>query len=91
MSHRSIGTVRLFALGFLLATAGSAALAAAHHGSPGYEWGRANCGPATGNRRTYASCVSCCMNGAQNEAYPPDDAEGCGHFCKRVPWPIWMS
>ncbi len=91
MTHRPIGRVGAFALGFVLSMGGAAAFANSWNDSPGYQWGRGNCGPATGGRRTYSSCVSCCMRGAQEEAYPADESGGCGHFCKRVPWKIWMS
>lgn len=91
MTHLSINRCGAFALGFILSLSGAAALANSWNRTPGYEWGRNNCGPATGNRRSYASCVSCCMSGAQNENYPADEAGGCNHFCKRVPWQIWMA
>ncbi|MBL8747388.1 MAG: hypothetical protein JNK58_13665 [Phycisphaerae bacterium] len=91
MTHRPIDRVGAFALGIVLSVGGAAAFANSWHNTPGYEWGRSNCGPATGNRRSYASCVSCCMRGAQQESYPAEESAGCHHFCRRVPWPIWLS
>lgn len=90
MTHRRVSRFGAFALGMLVSLGGGAAVANTYS-SPGYEWGRGNCGPATGNRRTYASCVSCCMRGAQDQSYPADDAASCGLFCRRVPWNIWAD
>ncbi len=90
MTHRRFGRFGAFALGFTISLGGAAAFANPWYGTPGYEWGRTNCGPATGNRRSYASCMSCCARGAQRENYPADETGGCGHFCKRVPWDIWV-
>lgn len=81
-----------FLTGFLLSLAFvGGAIGAMRYQTPGYEYGRRNCGPATGGLRSYAACVSCCMRGAQEEDYPADGVEDCNHFCKRVPWNIWMS
>jgi hypothetical protein len=91
VTHRRGNRFGAFVLGVVVSVGGSAALANRYRESPGYEWGREHCGPATGNRTSYASCVSCCMRGAQHEEYPAEEAGGCGHFCKRVPWRIWMS
>lgn len=92
MDSRRTRTAGAFLTGFVLSLAlTGGAISAMHYWSPGYEFGRQNCGPATGGRRTYASCVSCCMRGAQQEDYPADESGGCHHFCKRVPWSIWAS
>lgn len=58
--------------------------------SPGYQYGRINCGPMTTNViRTQQQCRNCCTVGANSGALSAEQLDNCLGYCAIPCWPCW--
>ncbi|MBL8745106.1 MAG: hypothetical protein JNK58_01985 [Phycisphaerae bacterium] len=76
-----------FGFGLAMSLAIALPVLAQLYSTPGYEYGRANCGPRTSNNTTAAQCKVCCLLGESGSAFPVGEYSNCEAFCDRALWP----
>lgn len=60
--------------------------------SPGYNYGRINCGPMTNNViRTQQACRNCCTKAEQEGALPNNQLSDCLSYCAVPCWVCWEN
>jgi hypothetical protein len=76
-----------FVLGVGMMVTAVAVAQSGPHNSPGYKYGRENCGP---NQKpcipTRRDCEACCQAGARNNSIRSENLQHCYDYCASVPW-----
>ncbi len=60
-------------------------------GTPGWEWGRANCGPHTAGLCTEDECRQCCLDEYNRNWHTQTWLDQCRSYCAAVNWSLWCQ
>lgn len=78
-------TVEAFLITLSVVAAASVVLAAPAY-SPGWNYGRANCGPKTSTMQNASQCKTCCRTGIAPFDWAVGEFDNCDRFCDQAAW-----